>query len=292
MKVLVTADDYGLTRGVTDTILEAVDNGSINCVSIIANGEDFERAAQLARERPALQIALHLNLTDGKPCADISAGRFLGPDGSFCNVFQSLWFRYLVSAHKQQWQGEVEMEIRAQVARVRAAFPGRELLVNGHDHIHLIPFVFDALAQVADELGVSYIRLAQEPFFFYARGWRQYVGGGMVKHLLLKILSWRARRRMRGVRANVPNVFVGVLFTGAMSVSVVQHACANFLSRREDVSTIEILFHPGAATPDEAQRWPAGGRTARWFTSNARRLERDEACDPLLKKYIPQLQNS
>ena len=62
MKLLLNADDFGLTRSGTDAILDCVDNGPLNSVSILANGASFEYAIAELVKRPGLTAGIHINL--------------------------------------------------------------------------------------------------------------------------------------------------------------------------------------------------------------------------------------
>jgi len=44
VRIIVSADDFGLSDGITTTILDAVDHGIVTSVSIIRNGYGFDRA--------------------------------------------------------------------------------------------------------------------------------------------------------------------------------------------------------------------------------------------------------
>jgi predicted glycoside hydrolase/deacetylase ChbG (UPF0249 family) len=82
-KLIVNADDYGLTDGVTDGILHAFREGIVSSASIMATGEDFTRAALLAKDA-RLPLGLHLTLTWGKPLsAPQDVPTLLKADGRF-----------------------------------------------------------------------------------------------------------------------------------------------------------------------------------------------------------------
>ncbi len=289
MKLLITADDYGVTRGVTDSILKSVDDGAINCVSMIANGQDFDRAVDEAKKRPQMQIAVHLNLTEGKPSSDLRSGELVDSDGNFHLLFQSLLFRYLFSSNKTKFKQDIKNEVRAQILKIKNAFPGRDIFLNGHDHVHMIPFVFAAVDEVAEELNIAYVRISKEPLFFVPSRVTVYIGSGIIKHFLLNILSFYAQKIAVGKKYKTPDVFVGTLFTGSMSFEVVKCAFRKVLKRKDSPKIIEVLFHPGGESDQAQTRWPAGGRSAKWFLSTDRQKESFEVCKPELLSYFKSL---
>ncbi len=70
MKVIINADDYGLTRGVSEGILLGMRNGVITDTSAIVNADAFEECARLARTQGIKAMGLHCLLTMGKPLSD------------------------------------------------------------------------------------------------------------------------------------------------------------------------------------------------------------------------------
>ena len=68
MKVIVHADDLGISRGISDRIVDTHRNGAVQRTSIVANGEAFDYAVERMRENPRLAWSVHLNLLRQK-CA-------------------------------------------------------------------------------------------------------------------------------------------------------------------------------------------------------------------------------
>lgn len=60
--IIITADDYGKTKHVTDSILKCFSNTRITSVSAMVFMEDSERAAELALQTN-IEVGLHLNFT-------------------------------------------------------------------------------------------------------------------------------------------------------------------------------------------------------------------------------------
>src|SRR3989442_3410219 len=64
-KLIVTADDFGLTEKVNQGIVESHCRGIVTSTSLMANGGAFEDAVARVRQAPRLGIGAHLNLTQG-----------------------------------------------------------------------------------------------------------------------------------------------------------------------------------------------------------------------------------
>ncbi|MBV9294369.1 MAG: ChbG/HpnK family deacetylase, partial [Acidobacteriaceae bacterium] len=65
-RLIINADDFGFTRDVNAGIVHAHREGVLTSATLMANGNAFEDAVQLARETPTLDIGCHLVLIEGK----------------------------------------------------------------------------------------------------------------------------------------------------------------------------------------------------------------------------------
>src|SRR2546430_15579124 len=82
-RLIVNADDFGLSAGVNRGVLEAHETGVVSSVSVLVNAPGWTDAAQRLRDLsspsfPELGVGLHLNLTTGRP---VSCG------GSLCDAW-------------------------------------------------------------------------------------------------------------------------------------------------------------------------------------------------------------
>ena len=67
MKLIVNADDFGISKAVTLGILEAHKNGIVKSTTLMCNMEDAEYAANLSKNYNDLGVGIHFVLTVGKP---------------------------------------------------------------------------------------------------------------------------------------------------------------------------------------------------------------------------------
>ncbi len=68
--VIVSADDLGLSPGVTAGILEAHRSGVVRSTSLLVTFDGAADAAALARQERGLEIGIHLDLVGGRPVTD------------------------------------------------------------------------------------------------------------------------------------------------------------------------------------------------------------------------------
>ena len=72
MKVIVNADDLGMSLAVNDAIFRAFDDGLLLSTSALVYGPAFPDAARRLRERPGLGVGVHLDTTEFAPNTDQS----------------------------------------------------------------------------------------------------------------------------------------------------------------------------------------------------------------------------
>ena len=66
-RLIINADDFGLTEPINRGIIESIENGIVNSVSLIANGPELKSACEYLRSNPNIFKGWHINLTSGKP---------------------------------------------------------------------------------------------------------------------------------------------------------------------------------------------------------------------------------
>lgn len=118
-EIIVTADDFGLTRGITDTILECVDGGALTRVSILPNGLAVDYALSEWQKRSgSVSLSVHLNLTEGKallPAQNLP--HLVDKEGNFLHSPFSLLMKTFVSlpSGRRTLLKEVRDELIAQI---------------------------------------------------------------------------------------------------------------------------------------------------------------------------------
>lgn len=244
----INADDFGLTKSITNKILDCYDNGYLNSVSIIPNGMAFNYAIKEFKKRKNLDLNIHLNFAEGKaisPPEDIYL--LVNKSGFFCHSFHSLFFTSVFSKTetKKLLKQQLKMECAAQINKVlRNINDKAQISIDSHMHFHMIPLVFNVLLDIYKDKK-KYIRLPIEPFYFHfasLHSLRNYFGLNIIKHILLKILAAYNLKKINSIPALLGcEYFIGVLFTGNTTFSSLKKA----LRKIPDKCYLEILFHPG-----------------------------------------------
>ena len=299
MQVVFHADDYGITPVQSERILECLGEGNeksgttglLNSLSIFANSPCFEECADLLEARIAhidpaqnsrgLRIGLHVNLVEGSCVADPEQVPMLvDGSGMFRLGFTGL-LKLSKSNERPELQRQIETEIDAQLALMTSRFPQMRdaLRVDGHQHAHIIPVVFDALLASIDRSGckLEYMRVPVESTapFSSPSVFKRIRPVNLAKRLLLGRL-WKQNLKAHPQMAAtaLTAAFCGVLFSGEMTAdnvqSVFDRLVSDAASRNLD---LEVLFHPGVV--DEASQClnPALSGFVEFSTSKNRMLE-------------------
>ena len=67
MKLIVNADDFGLSRGTNYGIFDAHIRGIVTSTTLMVTMQEVDHAIELSKQAPDLRIGLHLNITLGRP---------------------------------------------------------------------------------------------------------------------------------------------------------------------------------------------------------------------------------
>ncbi len=73
MRLIIEADDFGLSKSITDGIIEGIKGGYITSTNIMANMPYAKYAVEKAIENNLKSVGLHINLTVGKPAIENAA---------------------------------------------------------------------------------------------------------------------------------------------------------------------------------------------------------------------------
>ena len=173
-------------------------------------------------------------------------------------------------------QAQLRKEAKAQIQKIRLALGAeRSLYLDSHQHVHMIPFIFDELLRLGVEHSVSRIRFSREPFFFCKQkgAISTYFGPPILKHSLLRFLSFLNHDALR--RSQIPycDYTIGVLFSGRMTPAVVQSAFETISRRGAGKKAVEVVFHPGKATPDELVSWTSKRQALKFYCAPMREQE-------------------
>lgn len=160
--LIVNADDFGLTEGVTRGILAAHHEGIVSSTTLMVNMPYAEQAFALAKENPSLGVGLHFVLTAGHPLAE-GVDSLTDSEGRFLK---------LSDLQRQAQPEHLERELRAQLD----AFLQSGLVPTHFDSHHhacgYLPAAEAVMLELAAELGVPVRHAAPQRAQLQAKGVR------------------------------------------------------------------------------------------------------------------------
>ena len=208
---LLHADDLGLAEGVDAAIIDLAQSGRLQGASLLANGPSAADAMEAWRnlaEPPPL--TLHLCLTEGHrlaKCPDLPSG------------FGTLLLASLLPWQRRRIAPQLRTVLQQQISRYRQLTGLSHIRLDGHQHIHLVPLVLDAVLDLAPSESITWMRTTREPLpegLSLRLWWRSLQTGGLIKWLVLQLLSGLAIPRLRRAGLETNLRFAGVLFSGSM----------------------------------------------------------------------------
>jgi predicted glycoside hydrolase/deacetylase ChbG (UPF0249 family) len=153
-RLIVNADDCGMSRGISDGILLGHYNGFLTSTSLMVNMPGSENALEQVSTAPRLSVGIHLNICQGKPIAPLGdIPTLVDANGAFhppAIMIHKLW-RWQVSTR------DLEREFRAQICwmKMRGFNPTH---ADSHHHMHIYPAAATAFARALSAEGVQCIR--------------------------------------------------------------------------------------------------------------------------------------
>ena len=235
-RVVLCADDYGLSPGVSRGIVELIAQGRLSATSCMSVSRFWpEHAAWLKPFADKVDVGLHLTLTNLPPLGPMprtaSSGRLPG--------LGTIARRALLGSLDRR---EVAAEFERQVNAFERAFGHVPAFLDGHQHVHQLPIVRDVTIELLSRRlrGQGYVRLCREPLSALLR--RRV---DVVRALIVSRLGRGFAKRVRHANIAANDSFRGVYdLTGRVPF-------ASFFPRflRGGGERPLIMCHPGHVDP-------------------------------------------
>ena len=132
--VIVNADDFGRSTGITNGILEAHRDGIVTSTSLMVRWPAAEEAAAAARENTNLGVGLHIDV-----------GEWALRDGEWRAVYEVVEPSDPVGLRR---------EVEHQLERFRALMGREPTHIDSHQHRHLDPDLAAIARDVGERLGI------------------------------------------------------------------------------------------------------------------------------------------
>jgi len=242
-RLIINADDFGLTAGVNRAIAEANRSDVLTSATMMANARAFAEAAALAKSQPSLKTGCHVVLIDGDP---VSANLPTLTNGS--SRFRSSLKQFAVAAVRRQISAdEIQQEAEAQIRKIQSQ--GITLThIDSHKHTHMFPHVLRPVLRAAKACRIRAVRNPFEPL----RAWPHSAVLGTPALWLrsaevtaLQMFAGGFRRAIQEEGMLSTDGTVGIAATGKLDQKMLLHI---LIALPE--GTWELVCHPGYSDAD------------------------------------------
>lgn len=236
-RLIVNADDFGLTSGVNRAIRELHASGVLTSASLMARARATPEAIAIARATPALGVGCHLVFLDGEPVlpAHLIPSLVDRKTGRFYPTLSAFLPRLLAGRIRA---AEIHAEAAAQIALLQAQ--GLTLThVDTHKHVHIFSAALAPVLQAAQACGIHAIRNPFEP----AWSVRATAAAPRLRRAQVNLLRRLQPSWIKSVRAAelaTTSGALGVVATGSLDAKTVAS-----LLRDLPAGTWELVTHPG-----------------------------------------------
>ena len=244
-RLILNADDFGLTAGVNRAVAELHRAGVLTSATLMARAAATDEAIAIARATPTLGVGCHVVLVDGETVlpaqklpmlVDQCTGRFQPTSGAFV---QRLFTGRIRSA-------EIEAETAAQIALLQSE--GVVLThIDTHKHVHIFPAVLRPVLRAARAAGIRAVRNPFEPAWSRrATPHAPWLRRAQVS--LLRLWEPAFRRIVAEEGFTTTDGALGVLATGTLDAATLAALLSNL-----PAGTWELVTHPGYNDADLAR---------------------------------------
>lgn len=236
-RLIVNADDFGLTRGVNRAIVELHRSGVLTSTTLMARAEATAEALALAAQNATLGVGCHIVLVDGQPVLPPEKVPTLVDPATGC--FPPKLGTFLLRLFTGRIRAaEIEAEAAAQIAFAQAG--GLRLThVDTHKHTHMFPAVLRPVLRAARAAGLRAVRNPFEPEWAVHATPR----AGLVRSaevVALRRFGPYFRRLIAQEGFSSTDGTIAVVGTGTLDADAVRS-----LMQRLPQGTWELVTHPG-----------------------------------------------
>lgn len=221
-KLIITADDFGLTKSVNEGIAMAVKDGIVTYVNLTPAGESFQDAVKIAGELGIKEAGVHLALTEVRD--------------DFPRHHTDLFMKMCL---KKGDPADIYGELKSQLeSAVRTGI--KITCLSSHEHIHMVPDILKLFIRLAAEYRIPFIR--------YPHGDRPVSClnlPDLYRSVILEALSPGIGKSLDASKIKYADHFAGFIDSGRMT----ETRLINVIKSLKE-GTTELVCHPGFIGPE------------------------------------------
>jgi chitin disaccharide deacetylase len=236
--LIVNADDYGLTPGVSRSILDGHHHGIVTSTSVLSLAPGFASTVGWLQDAPALGTGAHLAVVGEDP--PLLTAREIPTLVDASGRLPYSWRQFLPRiAARRIDPADLAREFAAQVERITQAGVTVDHF-DTHQNLHLWPAVRQAVLDLGDECGVRVIRVTRSHA-------RSAVGG------VVSVLARRLERHCDRAGWTYAGASTGLDEAGHLDQAAM--ITALFRLRATGSPAAELATHPGEADDADLARY-------------------------------------
>ena len=241
--LIVNADDYGLTQGISEGILRGHRDGIITSTSVLAIGPAYDKVAPFLADHPKLGVGVHLAAVGEDPplLSRSEVPTLFDRRGRLFETFGPFLIRCVAGRVDPD---DVRREFTAQLLHVQElGLPITHL--DAHQHLHLWPSICKVVLDLARRFEIPAVRVPRlrAPTV---------TGAGVT--VLGRLLARRAAKA--GLR--FPADAVGIECAGKLDPEILHRVLGRLATHGAD--TVELTVHPGEDEDPDRVRYQWGYR--------------------------------
>ncbi len=244
-RLILNADDFGLTRGVNRSILDAHQQGVLTSATLMASAAATLDAIEIAKAHPKLGVGCHVTLVDGQPLIDpVQLSSLIEPRSQqFRRSVAGIATRALGGRLNQD---HIQAEATAQFRKLQS--DGLPLThFDTHKHTHMFPAVLEGLLRAARTCRIPALRNPFEPpqSFFSIISSGRALWKRSLQTRVLRVMQKEFCRLVKCSGLRTTDGTVGVAATGALDAALFER-----IIEALPEGTWEFVFHPGYCDDD------------------------------------------
>ena len=232
-KLIINADDFGLSQSINEGILVGIQKKIIRSVSLFANAPKTHDAVEIVKACPDVDIGVHLTLTQTRATSSPEKiPSLITKEGAFVPNIQALAKKMFFDQLDFQ---EIYKEFERQIVKISGSGINVSHL-DTNQHVHLHPKIFYIVLSLAKKYNIKYVRIPCET----PRSLKDYLGTNNFIKSIMSINKWFYVRLLKKNKLESTKHFAGLYCAGRLNLSCL----LDILSYVKDGVT-ELCCHPG-----------------------------------------------
>ena len=232
------ADDYGRSPNISKTIYACIKKKTISSISLIVS-EKIYGLEYLAKVNVLKR--LHLNLTD-----------FSEKKSKENFIYNLSFIQLLLMPFLPNFQinkKKVENEILRQIKIYKKFLNKDEVFLDGHQHVHMIPWIFNLIFNLRKKNKIVNIRIPNEIFVISIFDLLRFnILKNIFKYFVIKIFIYISKKKISKIKYNYN--FFGIIYSGLQNKKSLNKVIL-LNKKKNSFKKLEILLHPGYASLNE-----------------------------------------